>query len=138
MSSSLRLLVGFIAFFFGALSRSLFGGLGAHNPHHPYHGSPPPSSGGSASNVAIGALVCGIASWTIAPFVCAIIAIVLGRGEIKKIDQGLSPSAGRTFAVIGMWLGIINVALTVVGGCVGVAVFVLFFGGLAGLAAVAG
>jgi hypothetical protein len=134
MQSSLRLLIGFAAFFFGSFHRSL---IGAHNPHHPYHGSPPPSSGGSASNAAIAALVCGIASWIIAPFVCGILAIILGRGELKKIDQGLSPAAGRTFALFGLWLGIINIVLTIVGACAGLAFLFLLGGGVAGLTALA-
>ncbi|HQY20972.1 MAG TPA: hypothetical protein PLX80_09040 [Ignavibacteria bacterium] len=43
----------------------------------------------------------------------AIPAWIMGKKEINEINAGRSPEAGKTFATIGMWLGIINVILTV-------------------------
>src|SRR5258708_881677 len=79
---------------------------------------PPPSGSGSisagASTNAIIALVAGIASYVFCWGIAGIIAWIMGRGELKKIDRGESSEAGRSMAKIGMWLGIINVVLTIV------------------------
>jgi hypothetical protein len=55
---------------------------------------PPPPSTGSSST--------GIPAW------------IMGKKEINAIDAGQSSQAGRTLANIGMWLGIINVILSII------------------------
>jgi len=37
----------------------------------------------------------------------------MGKKELNEINAGRSPEAGRTMAKIGMWLGIINIALSI-------------------------
>ncbi|MBK8983311.1 MAG: DUF4190 domain-containing protein [Ignavibacteria bacterium] len=79
---------------------------------------PPPSSspntGGGASSNAIFALVLGILSYLLCGLFAAIPAWVLGKKELNEINAGRSPEAGKTLATIGMWLGIINVILSVI------------------------
>lgn len=93
---------------------------------------PPPTSGGmnmnaggSAGTNAIIALVAGILSYIFCPFILGIVAWIMGKGELGKIDRGESSEAGRTFAKIGMWLGIINVVLSILFGLVYVLIIVL-------------
>lgn len=78
---------------------------------------PPPPSGqtGSASTNAILALVLGILSFIMCPIILAIAAWIMGKNELKAIDNKQSPEEGRTFAKIGMWLGIINIILSIIG-----------------------
>jgi hypothetical protein len=81
---------------------------------------PPPISGGttsgSAGTNAIIALVAGILSWIVCPFILGIVAWIMGKGEINKINRGESAEAGRTMAKIGMWLGIVNIIICVLVG----------------------
>jgi hypothetical protein len=82
---------------------------------------PPPSTsggttGGSAGTNAIIALVAGILSWVVCPFILGIVAWIMGKGEINKINRGESSEAGRTMAKIGMWLGIVNIIICVLVG----------------------
>ena len=93
---------------------------------------PPPSSGGmnmgaggSASTNAIIALIAGILSYIFCPFILGIAAWIMGKGELGKIDRGESAEAGRSMAKIGMWLGIVNVILSVLFGLVYVLIIVL-------------
>lgn len=90
---------------------------------------PPPSAGmnqgGSASTNAIIALVAGILAYVMCPFILGIVAWIMGKGELGKIDRGESSEAGRTLAKIGMWLGIVNVILSVLFGLVYVLIIVL-------------
>lgn len=93
---------------------------------------PPPTSGGmnmgpggSASTNAIIALVAGILSYVFCPFILGIVAWIMGKGELSKIDRGESAEAGRTLAKIGMWLGIVNVALSILFGLVYVLIIVI-------------
>jgi len=138
MLGHLRLFIALGAFLFGAHRRNLLGGAQTHH-QPPFQHGPPPSAaqgqGQGASNMAIAALVCGIGAWFVLPLVAAIAAIVIGKMEVGKIDRGESSHAGRTFAQIGMWLGVAQIVLAIVGGCVSMAVLFFFFGGLAGLAA---
>ena len=72
----------------------------------------------SASPMAIGALVAGILSCIgCNMFLCipSIAAIALGKIELGKIDNGESAEAGRTFAKVGMILGIVMLILTSLG-----------------------
>lgn len=99
--------------------------FGAPPPPPPPPGNPPPPpppSGfgsqpsmntGSASSNAIIALVAGILSFVMCPFILGIVAWVMGKSEVGKIDRGESAMAGRSMANIGMWLGIANVILSI-------------------------
>ncbi|MBZ0203446.1 MAG: DUF4190 domain-containing protein [Ignavibacteria bacterium] len=101
-------------------------------PPPPSMSTPPPpppagnmGAGGSASTNAIIALVAGILSYIFCPFILGIVAWIMGKGELGKIDRGESSEAGRTLAKIGMWLGIVNVILSVLFGLVYVLIIVL-------------
>lgn len=102
-------------------------------PPPPSMSSPPPppppsagmNTGGSASTNAIIALVAGILSYVMCPFILGIVAWIMGKGELGKIDRGESSEAGRTLAKIGMWLGIINVILSILFGLVYLLIIVL-------------
>jgi hypothetical protein len=86
------------------------------------------------STNAIVALVLGILSFFGFGFLTGIPAWIMGRNELRAIDSGSSPSAGRTLATIGMWLGIVATALAILA-----LVFFLFVaGGMAALTAGAG
>jgi hypothetical protein len=97
--------------------------FGAPPPPPPPSGMPPPpppngpgftgGMQGSASTNAIIALVAGILSFLMCPFILGIVAWVMGKMEINKISRGESADAGRSMATIGMWLGIVNTALSV-------------------------
>ncbi|HMQ69898.1 MAG TPA: DUF4190 domain-containing protein [Ignavibacteria bacterium] len=80
---------------------------------------PPPSNqpqnSGSASSNAIIALVLGILSYIACGIFASIPAWIVGKKELNEINAGRSPEAGRTLANIGMWLGIINVILFILG-----------------------
>lgn len=85
------------------------------------------------SALAVFSLVMGIASWTVLPFVASIVAIITGhmaRAEIRRRPHELE---GDGLAVTGLVLGWLNVAMVVLG----ILAFILFFGGLAWLAATA-
>jgi hypothetical protein len=79
-----------------------------------------------ASSNAIIALVLGILSFVGLGCLTGIPAWIVGRAEVKKIDEGQSPSSGRTLALVGMYLGIVSTVLTVVG----IAVVMLFSGAI--------
>jgi hypothetical protein len=90
---------------------------GSYPPPSPPPPPPtPPSSTGTsagASSNAIIALVLGILSWIGCGILAAIPAWIVGKKEINAINAGQSPDAGKTMATIGMWLGIINVILSI-------------------------
>jgi len=101
-------------------------------PPPPTAPPPPPISGtqgGSASSRAIWALILGIAAWVLCfgTVIPGIIAWVLGKKEINDIEAGLAPQAGKTMAQIGMWLGIINVILSVLA-WIAFIILIVFFG----------
>ncbi len=80
-------------------------------------GMPGSQMEGSASSNAILALVLGIAAWVIGcSILTAIPAWIIGKKELRMINEGRSPHAGKTMATIGMWLGIINVIIAVLAG----------------------
>ena len=84
-------------------------------PPNPYNQGPqqPGMQGGASSNAVI-ALVLGILSYIACGIFVAIPAWLIGKKELAEIDAGRSPEAGRTMAKIGMWLGIVNVILSVI------------------------
>lgn len=83
------------------------------------------------SVLAIASLVTGIAGWSVLPFVSSIAAIITGhlaRAEIRRRPHELE---GDGLALTGLILG-----WAMLGVCVlGALSFILFFGGLAWLAA---
>lgn len=87
------------------------GGPSPYQPPGTYAGPPPQSQ--SASTRAILALVCGIAAFVSCGCISAVPAAILGHAEVKAIESGEAPPAGKTLAQVGFWLGIANVALTV-------------------------
>ena len=81
------------------------------------------------SALAVVSLVMGIASWTVLPFVASIVAIITGhmaRAEIRRRPHELE---GDGLAVTGLVLGWVMVGAALAA----IVVFILFFGGLAGL-----
>jgi len=83
--------------------------------------------------MAIVSLVAGLLGWTFAPWLGSIIAIITGhmaRAEIRRDPAGLE---GDGLAVAGLVLGWAMILLSVFT----VLAIVLFFGGLAALAALA-
>ncbi len=83
------------------------------------------------SSYAVIALVAGILGWTLLPFLGSIGGIIFGhmaRGEIRRSNGQLD---GDGLAVTGLVLGWVSVAMWVL--CL--LAFVLFFGGLAWIAA---
>lgn len=98
---------------------------------------PPPSSGPvgtpganeSASSAAIIALVLGIAAWVCSLSIFAgIPAWIVGKKEIKAIEEGRSPQSGKLMAQIGMWLGIASVIVAILGAIFFVIYFVFIIG----------
>ncbi|SBV36230.1 conserved hypothetical protein [uncultured Stenotrophomonas sp.] len=84
------------------------------------------------STLAVIALVAGILGWTLLPFLGSLGGIIFGhmaRGEIRRGNGQLD---GDGLAVTGLVLGWINVGLWIAG----IIAFIMFFGGLAWLAAV--
>ncbi len=75
---------------------------------------PPPMTGGGPSSRATTALVLGI----LGLLCCGLLgipAIIIGKQEMNSIDQGLAPVEGRGLAQAGFILGIVSLALWVVG-----------------------
>jgi len=74
------------------------------------------SAGYASSGNGFVVLILGIVSWILCPtfvgaLICAIIAIVLGLNELKRVRQGISPASNKTPATFGLWLGIINLVV---------------------------
>ncbi|MGO4505333.1 MULTISPECIES: DUF4190 domain-containing protein [unclassified Dyella] len=73
-----------------------------------------PAAYRSTNTLAVVSLIAGIASWTVLPFVAAVIAIVCGhlaRKEIRLAPPGTVE--GDSLAVIGMVMGYLQLALIV-------------------------
>lgn len=94
------------------------------------HSPPPSGSSDGPSGAAWATLACGIASWFFLPLIAALVGIFVGRGELKAIREGRSSAAGQTITQIGYYVSIANIVLTVVGGCISVAIVVMIWGGL--------
>ncbi len=100
-------------------------------PPPPSFNPPPPpapnpaNTGGGASSNAIIALVLGILSYIACGIFAAIPAWIIGKKEINEINAGRAPEAGLTLAKIGMWLGIVNVILFILGAIVFMILFAL-------------
>lgn len=73
---------------------------------------PPPGVAQGNSGKAVAALVLGIMSLVCMGFLAGIPAIILGKMELKAIDQGQSPESNRTLAKVGFILGLVGTILT--------------------------
>jgi hypothetical protein len=83
------------------------------------------------SSYAVISLVAGILGWTLLPLLGSLAAIIFGhmaRGEIRRSNGQLD---GDGLAVTGLVLGWLSAALWVLG----ILAFIVFFGGLAWIAA---
>jgi len=84
------------------------------------------------STLAVVSLVFGILCWIGLPFVGALVAVICGhsaRSEIRRAPPGAIEGDGM--AVIGLVLGWVHLLLFVIAAII----FLLFFGGLAFIAA---
>jgi len=75
---------------------------------------PPPMAGGGPSSRATTALVLGI----LGLLCCGLLgipAMIIGKQEMNSIDQGLAPVEGRGLAQAGYILGIVSLAIWVLG-----------------------
>ena len=82
--------------------------------------------------MALVSLVAGIASWTVAPMVAAVVAIVCGHMARAQIRQ--TGEDGDQMAVIGLALGYVHVVVS----CAAIALFVAFYVGLFAFLAASG
>jgi len=81
----------------------------------------------STSSLAIVSLVSGLLGWSFVPWIGSVVAVVTGhmaRAEIRREPERLE---GDGMAVAGLVLGYAMLALSLVG----MALVVLFFGGIA-------
>lgn len=62
---------------------------------------------------AVLSLVFGILSYFVCFFIFGIVSWILGSIELNRIKRGVSSENGKAIASIGMWLGIINVIISV-------------------------
>ena len=88
----------------------------------------------TTSTLAIISLVSGILGWSLLPFLGSIVAVITGhmaRSEIRRAPDRLE---GDGMAIAGLVLGYASIAMAVLV----VIAFVMFFGGLAWLAAMSG
>lgn len=84
------------------------------------------------STLAVVSLIFGILCWIGLPFIGAIVAVICGhsaRGEIRRAPPGMIEGDGM--AVAGLILGWVHLLLFVLAALI----FLLFFGGLAIIAA---
>ena len=82
------------------------------------------------STLAIVSLVSGILGWILLPMIASIVAIVTGHMARAEIRRSAGTVDGDGFAVAGLILGWMSMALALLA----IVVLVLFFGGLAFLA----
>lgn len=83
------------------------------------------------STLAVVSLVFGILGWTLLPAIGSIVAIITGHMARKEIRNSGRQIDGDGMAVAGLVLGWISVGLTIAA----IIAFILFFGGIAALAA---
>lgn len=86
-----------------------------------FDSTPTPSNSFSTStqtsSLAIVSLVSGIASWIILPIVGAIIAVISGHLAKKEINESNGQLGGMEMANVGLVLGYVHLALSVIGIC---------------------
>lgn len=78
------------------------------------YGAPPPAQA-SASTQAILALVLALLGFFMCGCVTSVPAIFVARAELKAIDAGQSPAAGRSIAQIAFWIGLVHSILLTLG-----------------------
>lgn len=78
---------------------------------------------GQTSSNAVLALILGILSILCCGFLAGIPAIILGRAEMKAVDEGRTAESNRGLAKAGFIMGIIGAVLS----CLGVIVQILFY-----------
>ena len=77
--------------------------------------------------LAVVSLICGILGWTMVPFLGSIAAIITGHIARSQIARARDYQEGDGLALSGLIMGWLAVAVWIVG----IAVMLLFFGGLA-------
>jgi hypothetical protein len=90
---------------------------------YPEYSQVPPPAIAQTSTLAIISLVGGILSWTLAPVIGGIVAVVTGhmaKGEIRRSGGMLT---GDGLATAGMILGYIHLGLAVIGFCLAILAF---------------
>jgi hypothetical protein len=86
----------------------------------------------SASGMAIASLVLGIVSWVMGlNLMASIPGAILGKIELDKIKAGDSAEEGRTFAKIGYYASLANIAFFIFAMFAGCLLWLFMFGGLA-------
>ncbi len=68
----------------------------------------------SIGSLAIISLVSSIMSFIFCPLIGGIIGIITGSLELQNIKKGITSENSRVMALIGLWLGILNVTLILV------------------------
>jgi hypothetical protein len=76
-------------------------------------GVPPPPPAQAASSRAVGALICSILGWVMCGCLTSIPGTLMAWSELKSIELGEAPAAGKNIAQIAFWVGLINAALYV-------------------------
>lgn len=87
----------------------------------------------STNTMAVVSLVFGILSWVMIPAIGAIVAIITGHMARAEIRRNQNQMDGDGMAVAGLVLGYLQLALLIIG----VLLLILFFGGIAAIAAFA-
>lgn len=83
------------------------------------------------SSLAVISLVFGILGWTLLPAVGAVVAVITGHMARAEIRRSAGQLEGDGMAVAGLVLGWLAIGLAIAA----VLAFILFFGGIAALAA---
>lgn len=83
------------------------------------------------SSLAVVSLVFGILGWTLLPAVGAVVAVITGHMARAEIRRSAGQLEGDGMAVAGLVLGWLAIGLAIAA----VLAFILFFGGIAALAA---
>ena len=60
-------------------------------------------------SLAIISFVFSIISYIFCPIIGGIVAVICGAVELGNINRKISSANGRVFALIGLWLGIVNI-----------------------------
>ena len=73
-------------------------------------------------SLAIISFVFSIISYIFCPIIGGIVAVICGAVELDNINRKISSANGKVFALIGLWLGIVNIVIFV-----GFILFLIFF-----------
>jgi hypothetical protein len=84
----------------------------------------PPPQKKPMNDLALASLVAGILSWTMAPVVAAVVAIVAGHMARAKIRE--TGEDGDMFALIGMVLGYVHIVVS----CLFIGLFIAMYVGI--------